>query len=96
MVNRSPFILVYPTYRALKLTPGRREEERINHLKQDQDELWEGGKGVVSKIGEFGGYLGSKLLRDRGGEEDKRGFIVIGEVGGVLFGGGEGGDDGRL
>ncbi|GKF40523.1 hypothetical protein Tco_0120584, partial [Tanacetum coccineum] len=45
---------------------------------QDQDvgldELEEGGKGVVSNIREFGG--------DRGGEEDERGFIVIGEVGG--------------
>nr|GEV88922.1 ribonuclease H-like domain-containing protein [Tanacetum cinerariifolium] len=114
---------------------GRMEEERINHLKQDQgmlvikicvlerkkeerkldlrkfvareiyrgkredvglDELGEGGKEVVSKIGEFGGYLGHKLLGDRGGEEDERWFIVIGVVGGVLFGGGEGGDDGRL
>nr|GEY02791.1 hypothetical protein [Tanacetum cinerariifolium] len=62
----------------LHLIRGRREEERINHLKQDQeicrgkrddvglDELGEGGKGVVSKIGEFGGDLGSKLLGDRG------------------------------
>ncbi|GKB21859.1 T-complex protein 1 subunit theta, partial [Tanacetum coccineum] len=36
------------------------------------DELGEGGKGVVSKIGEFGGDLGSELLGDRGGEEDER------------------------
>ncbi|GJT55584.1 RNA-directed DNA polymerase, eukaryota [Tanacetum coccineum] len=41
------------------------------------DELGEGGKGVVSKIGEFGGDLGSELLGDRGGEEDERRFIVI-------------------
>ncbi|GKC54058.1 hypothetical protein Tco_1076803, partial [Tanacetum coccineum] len=48
------------------------------------DELGEGGKGVVSKIGEFGGDIGSRLLRERerGGE--------------VLFGGGEGGEGGRL
>ncbi|GJT91442.1 hypothetical protein Tco_1080287 [Tanacetum coccineum] len=91
------------------------EEERINHLKQDQgelvvmdegkrvegpmmrdlirlrssfkilntlrdedvglDELGEGSKEVVSKIGEFGGDIGSELLGDRGGE--------------VLFGGGK-------
>ncbi|GJU87630.1 hypothetical protein Tco_1295176 [Tanacetum coccineum] len=56
-----------------------REEERINHLNQDQveicggkeeevglDELGEGGKGVVSKIREFGGDIGSELL----GRED--------------------------
>ncbi|GKB13989.1 hypothetical protein Tco_0847912 [Tanacetum coccineum] len=60
------------------------------------DELGEGGKGVVSKIYEFGGDLGSELLGDRGGEKDERGFIVIGEVGLVLFGRGEGGDGGRL
>ncbi|GJV33028.1 hypothetical protein Tco_1393428 [Tanacetum coccineum] len=41
------------------------------------DELGEGGKRVVSKIGEFGGDLGSELLGDRGGEEDERRFIVI-------------------
>ncbi|GKA87200.1 hypothetical protein Tco_0808911 [Tanacetum coccineum] len=41
------------------------------------DELGEGGKGVVSKIEEFGGDLGSELLGDRGGEEDERRFIVI-------------------
>ncbi|GJW72670.1 hypothetical protein Tco_0129587 [Tanacetum coccineum] len=46
------------------------------------DELGEGGKEVVSKIGEFGGDIGSELLGDRGGE--------------VLFGGGEGGEGGRL
>ncbi|GJT16404.1 putative ribonuclease H-like domain-containing protein [Tanacetum coccineum] len=78
----------------------RREEEGINHLKQDQDiwggpvfigdkksrysaggpgeicggkeedvgldEFGEGGKGVISKIGEFGGDLGSELFGDRG------------------------------
>ncbi|GJU99739.1 hypothetical protein Tco_1329010 [Tanacetum coccineum] len=60
------------------------------------NELGEGGKGVVSKIGEFGRDLGSELLRDRGDEEDEKGFIVIGDVSGVLFGGGEGGDGGRL
>ncbi|GJY33802.1 hypothetical protein Tco_0418271 [Tanacetum coccineum] len=42
------------------------------------DELGEGSKEVVSKIGEFGGDIGSELLGDRGGE--------------VLFGGGKGGD----
>ncbi|GJY63680.1 zinc finger, CCHC-type containing protein [Tanacetum coccineum] len=42
------------------------------------DELGEGGNGVVSKIGEFGGDIGSELLGERGGE--------------VLFGGGEGGE----
>ncbi|GJU91471.1 hypothetical protein Tco_1303894 [Tanacetum coccineum] len=41
------------------------------------DELGEGGKGVVSKIREFGGDLGSELLGDRGGEEDEKRFIVI-------------------
>ncbi|GJS78891.1 hypothetical protein Tco_0728772 [Tanacetum coccineum] len=41
------------------------------------DELGEGGKEVVSKIGDFGGDIGSELLGDKGGE--------------VLFGGGEGG-----
>ncbi|GKE75992.1 hypothetical protein Tco_1542112, partial [Tanacetum coccineum] len=43
------------------------------------DKLGEGGKEVVSKIGEFGGDIGSELFGDRGGE--------------VLFGGGEGGED---
>ncbi|GKB42618.1 ALP1-like protein [Tanacetum coccineum] len=33
------------------------------------DELGEGGKGVVSKIGEFGGDLGSELFGDRGGDD---------------------------
>ncbi|GKD28854.1 hypothetical protein Tco_1239632, partial [Tanacetum coccineum] len=60
------------------------------------DELGEEGKGVVSKIGEFGRDLGSELLGDRRGKEDERRFIVIWEVVGVLFGGGEGGDCGRL
>ncbi|GJX97735.1 hypothetical protein Tco_0353533 [Tanacetum coccineum] len=46
------------------------------------DELREGSKEVVSKIGEFGGDIGSELLRDRGGE--------------VLFGGGKGGEGGGL
>ncbi|GJU58865.1 hypothetical protein Tco_1236631 [Tanacetum coccineum] len=46
------------------------------------DELWEGSKEVVSKIGEFGGDIGSELLGDRGGE--------------VLFGGGKGGEGGGL
>ncbi|GJV52701.1 retrovirus-related pol polyprotein from transposon TNT 1-94 [Tanacetum coccineum] len=32
------------------------------------DELGDGGKGVVSKIGEVGGDLGSELFGDRGGE----------------------------
>ncbi|GJT69549.1 hypothetical protein Tco_1028835 [Tanacetum coccineum] len=41
------------------------------------DELGEGGKGMISKIGEFGRYLGSELLGDKGGEEDERRFIVI-------------------
>ncbi|GJY78697.1 hypothetical protein Tco_0484498 [Tanacetum coccineum] len=79
----------------LHLIRRRREKERINHLKQDQleicggkeedvglDELGEGCKGVVSKIEEFGGDIGSRLLGERGGE--------------VLFGGGEGGEGGRL
>ncbi|GJT47454.1 hypothetical protein Tco_0956169 [Tanacetum coccineum] len=70
----------------LHLIRRRREEERINHLKQDQvevcggkeedvglDELGEGGKGVVSKIGELGGDICSELCE-------------------VLFGGGEGGE----
>ncbi|GJW10743.1 hypothetical protein Tco_1576570 [Tanacetum coccineum] len=46
------------------------------------DELGEGSKEVVSKIGEFGGDIGSELLGDRGGE--------------VLFGGGKGGEGGGL
>ncbi|GKA21651.1 hypothetical protein Tco_0701640 [Tanacetum coccineum] len=33
------------------------------------DELGEGGKRVVSKIGEFGGDLGSELFGDRGGDD---------------------------
>ncbi|GJX69213.1 retrovirus-related pol polyprotein from transposon TNT 1-94 [Tanacetum coccineum] len=33
------------------------------------DELGEGGKGVVSNIGEFGGDLGSELFGDRGGDD---------------------------
>ncbi|GJS62783.1 retrovirus-related pol polyprotein from transposon TNT 1-94 [Tanacetum coccineum] len=49
-----------------------------------------------SQIRGFGGDLGSVLLGDGVGEEDEKGFIVIGEVSGVLFGGGEGGDGGRL
>ncbi|GKF20820.1 hypothetical protein Tco_0069458, partial [Tanacetum coccineum] len=32
------------------------------------DELGEGGKGVVSNIGEVGGDLGSELFGDKGGE----------------------------
>ncbi|GJR31124.1 hypothetical protein Tco_1208772 [Tanacetum coccineum] len=31
-------------------------------------ELGEGGKGVVSKIGEIGGDIGRELFGDRGGE----------------------------
>ncbi|GJT29056.1 ankyrin repeat-containing protein [Tanacetum coccineum] len=75
--------------------PGRRkEEERINHLKQDQEiyggkeedvglnELGERGNGVVSKNGEFGEDIGSELLGERGGE--------------ILFGGGESGEGRRL
>ncbi|GKB92315.1 hypothetical protein Tco_0964587 [Tanacetum coccineum] len=46
------------------------------------DELGEGGKGVVSNIGEFGGDIGNELLGERGGK--------------VLFSRGEGGEGGRL
>ncbi|GKE15338.1 hypothetical protein Tco_1422915 [Tanacetum coccineum] len=52
----------------------------LNTLREEDvglDELGEGGKGVVSKIGEFGGDIDSGLLGERGGE--------------ILFGGGEGG-----
>ncbi|GKB67995.1 hypothetical protein Tco_0929407 [Tanacetum coccineum] len=73
----------------LEICGGKKEDVGL-------DELGEGGKGVVSKIGGFGGDLGSVLLGDGVGEEDEKGFIVIGEVSGVLFGGGEGGDGGRL
>ncbi|GJW62127.1 hypothetical protein Tco_0111462 [Tanacetum coccineum] len=54
---------------------GKEEDVRL-------DELGEGSKEVVSKIGEFGGDIGSELLRDRGGE--------------VLFGGGKCGKGGGL
>ncbi|GKB55951.1 hypothetical protein Tco_0912137 [Tanacetum coccineum] len=36
------------------------------------------------------------LSGGRGGKGDKREFVVIGEVGGVLYGRGEGGDGARL
>ncbi|GJV50986.1 hypothetical protein Tco_1446727 [Tanacetum coccineum] len=55
---------------ALEIYGGKKEDVGL-------DELGEGGKGVISKIGEFGGDLGSELLGDRGGEEDERRFIVI-------------------
>ncbi|GJZ17858.1 hypothetical protein Tco_0553981 [Tanacetum coccineum] len=42
--------------------PGGKEED------EGLDELGEGGKGVVSKIGEVGGVLGSELFGDRRGE----------------------------
>ncbi|GJZ71705.1 putative ribonuclease H-like domain-containing protein, partial [Tanacetum coccineum] len=71
---------IVPFSLALDYKEGRKK--RIDHLNKSKDvgfdELGEGGKEVVSKIREFGG--------DRGGEEDERGFIIIGEVGGVLFG----------
>ncbi|GJV76975.1 hypothetical protein Tco_1508559 [Tanacetum coccineum] len=53
-----------------KICGGKKEDVGL-------DKLGEGGKGVVSKIREFGRDLGSELLGDRGGEEDKRRFIVI-------------------
>ncbi|GJR16316.1 hypothetical protein Tco_0798968 [Tanacetum coccineum] len=53
-----------------KICGGKKEDVGL-------DELGEGGKGVVSKIGEFGGDLGSELLRDRGGKEDDERFYVI-------------------
>ncbi|GJW73869.1 hypothetical protein Tco_0133239 [Tanacetum coccineum] len=99
-VHTQPMSLLYGIFESYKSStkpykvdremksPSRRrrrmEEERINHLKQDQglDELGEGSKEVVSKIGEFGGDIGSELLGDRGGE--------------VLFGGGKGGEGGGL
>ncbi|GJU73592.1 hypothetical protein Tco_1264997 [Tanacetum coccineum] len=46
------------------------------------DELEEGSKEVVSKIGEFGGDIGSELLGDREGD--------------VIFSGGKGGKGGGL
>ncbi|GKF04053.1 hypothetical protein Tco_0034721, partial [Tanacetum coccineum] len=46
------------------------------------DELGEGSKEVVSKIGESDGDIGSELLGDRGGE--------------VLFGRRKGGEGGGL
>ncbi|GJY90340.1 hypothetical protein Tco_0505536, partial [Tanacetum coccineum] len=49
-----------------KICGGKKEDVGL-------DELGEGCKGVVSKIGEFGG--------DRVGEKEDRGFVVIGEVG---------------
>ncbi|GJR89586.1 retrovirus-related pol polyprotein from transposon TNT 1-94 [Tanacetum coccineum] len=63
--NKTSYELVHDKKPDLTLRR-RREEERINHLKQDQgkkedvglDELGEGGKGVISKIGEFGGEEG--------------------------------------
>ncbi|GJZ09969.1 hypothetical protein Tco_0544252 [Tanacetum coccineum] len=51
---------------ALFICGGKKEDVGL-------DELGEGCKGVVSKIGEFGG--------DRVGEKEDRGFVVIGEVG---------------
>ncbi|GJS34641.1 hypothetical protein Tco_0533023 [Tanacetum coccineum] len=59
--------------------PMMRDLIRLRGKKEDVglDELGKGGKGVVSKIGEFSRDLGSELLRDRGGEEDERRFIVI-------------------
>ncbi|GJT07451.1 retrovirus-related pol polyprotein from transposon TNT 1-94 [Tanacetum coccineum] len=62
----------------IALRSSKREQASIagNPIKEKEDvgldELGEGGKGVVSKIGEIGGDLGSELLGDRGGEEDKR------------------------
>ncbi|GJR83823.1 hypothetical protein Tco_0154608 [Tanacetum coccineum] len=62
-------------YLEVKICGGKEEDVGL-------DELGEGGNEVVSKIGEFGGYKGSELHGDRGGE--------------VLFGGGEGGEGKRL
>ncbi|GKE12492.1 hypothetical protein Tco_1416043 [Tanacetum coccineum] len=46
----------------------------------------EGGGGIHGKVG-VGLY---------GGERDDKELVIIGEVGGVLFGGGDGGNGGRL
>ncbi|GKD87810.1 hypothetical protein Tco_1358964 [Tanacetum coccineum] len=67
-----------------KVDPDRASRNIYEGKEEDVglDELGEGGKGVVSKIGEFGEDIDSELLGERGGE--------------VLFGGGEGGEGGRL
>ncbi|GJZ56456.1 polyubiquitin 3 [Tanacetum coccineum] len=54
----------------LRLRGGKEEDVGL-------DELGKGGKGVVSKIGEFGGDIDSGLLGERGGE--------------IVFAGGKGG-----
>ncbi|GKC31237.1 hypothetical protein Tco_1038531, partial [Tanacetum coccineum] len=61
------------------------EKKRLDHLKQDQtmqenSTVTAGGPGV-------------ELC---GGEGDDKELVVIGEVGGVLLGGGDGGEGGRL
>ncbi|GJV73186.1 ALP1-like protein [Tanacetum coccineum] len=51
--------------------PVRTHQEKMYGGKEEDvglDELGEGGKGVVSKIGEFGRDLGSELFGDREGE----------------------------
>ncbi|GJX89510.1 hypothetical protein Tco_0341524 [Tanacetum coccineum] len=88
LLQKESNLLQYPILCNL-LSPGKKEDIGL-------DELGEGGKGVVSKIREFSGDLGGELLGDRGGEDDERGFIVIREVGGVLFGRGEGDDGARV
>ncbi|GJT03190.1 hypothetical protein Tco_0824359 [Tanacetum coccineum] len=65
----------------LEIVP--RDDEAVNlESLSTKYPLGEGSKEVVSKIGEFGGDIGSELLGDRGGE--------------ILFGGGKGGEGGGL
>ncbi|GJQ94494.1 polyubiquitin 10 [Tanacetum coccineum] len=54
----------------LRLRGGKEEDVGL-------DELGEGGKGVVSKIGEFGGDIDSGLLGERGG----KGQLDLGRIG---------------
>ncbi|GJS43335.1 hypothetical protein Tco_0568378 [Tanacetum coccineum] len=51
-----------------KVDIGLDKEDESKEENVGLDELEEGGKGVVSKIGEVGGDLGSELFGDRGGE----------------------------
>nr|GEW70430.1 hypothetical protein [Tanacetum cinerariifolium] len=79
---------------ANKVYGKRDEKKRLDHLKQDLRML------VIKRFRERKKSFRERMLFEnimlRGVEGDDKELVVIGEVGGGLFGGGDGGEGGRL
>ncbi|GJR75982.1 hypothetical protein Tco_0088347 [Tanacetum coccineum] len=70
----------------------KRFSERKKVLKRERrlEKFVQRGRGIHGKVG------GEGLVASTACEEDYKELVVMGEVGGVLSGGGDGGEEGRL